>query len=70
MPAVILSLLHRLKNRSACTVVACQRCEEGSAQYRVKTDLLEMLVCDECADLARDLGLPVDGSAPDLPDAG
>jgi hypothetical protein len=39
----------------------CQRCLTGKeAKYRVYTDLIDMKVCEACADEARRLGIAVE----------
>lgn len=38
----------------------CQRCLHGRANYRVRTDLLDIRVCIDCAEEAFRLGLPVE----------
>jgi hypothetical protein len=39
----------------------CQRCLLGKeAKYRVYTDLIDMKVCETCADEARRLGIAVE----------
>ena len=49
----------------------CERCRSGAeAVFRVRSDILDMLVCAACADEARMIGIPVEawdhkiGSAP------
>lgn len=59
MSAVILNLLRWRKQSQQIAPPPCERClEEAPAHYRVKTDLLDILVCDECAALAWKMGLP------------
>lgn len=39
----------------------CQRCLTGKeAKYRVHTDIIDMKVCEVCADEARKLGIAVE----------
>lgn len=39
----------------------CQRCLTGKeAKYRVYTDIIDMKVCEACADEARKLGIAVE----------
>jgi hypothetical protein len=39
----------------------CQRCLTGKqAKYRVYTDIMDMKVCEACADEARKLGIAVE----------
>jgi hypothetical protein len=39
----------------------CQRCLTGKeAKYRVYTDIIDMKVCETCADAARKLGIAVE----------
>jgi hypothetical protein len=38
----------------------CERCNSGAeAAFRVRTDILDMLVCEACANQARRIGIPV-----------
>jgi hypothetical protein len=38
----------------------CERCRSGAAGvFRVRTDILDMVVCAACADEARNIGIPV-----------
>ena len=55
MPALVLSFR---KQQQRVAPTPCQRCIEGRrALYRVKTEHMDMLVCEECAAEARKLGL-------------
>lgn len=45
---------------------SCQRCEKSEAQYRVKTELLTIFVCEECADKALEMGFPVNDVSVEL----
>ena len=39
----------------------CERCRSGAeAVFRVRSDILDMLVCAACADEARMIGIPVE----------
>ena len=45
----------------------CQRClENNKAQYRVYSDVINILVCASCAEQARELDLAVE-TLPSLP---
>ena len=38
----------------------CERCRSGAeAIFRVRTDILDMMVCSACAKEAREIGIPV-----------
>lgn len=42
----------------------CQRCaRKAEAVFRVRTDILDMLVCSACADEAQIIGIPVETAA-------
>jgi len=50
---------------SAGQATPCQRCIDGlegnkQAQYRVRSDIIDLLVCRDCAEEARRVGLLVD----------
>jgi hypothetical protein len=41
----------------------CDRCKSfrgGEALFRIRTDIINLNVCEACAEEARDLGLPVE----------
>lgn len=53
----------RLKSKWRC-MMQCQRCaREAEAVFRVRTDILDMLVCSACADEAQIIGIPVEAAA-------
>jgi len=60
MATATLNFRKRKQYQGRATATPCQRCDEGGpGHYRVQTDLMDMLVCDEWAELARELGLPL-----------
>ena len=62
---MILTMLLNFNKRrpypSRVAAMPCQRCcdQEALARNRVQTDLMDMVVCDECAEVAEKIGLPV-----------
>jgi hypothetical protein len=49
------------KQLSRSSAMECQRCLTGKeAKYRVYTDIIDMKVCEVCADEARKLGIAVE----------
>lgn len=48
------------QDRLRRATVTCRRCINGKpARFQVRTDLIDMLVCEGCAEEAGELGLPV-----------
>lgn len=52
-------------------IVRCQRCsKDGEAHHRVQSEAMDIVVCDDCAQEGRMLGLSVVAMAPSQEDAG